>query len=552
MKKKYAVLFAEGILLLTCVCFQGVTQKERLAYVGSTLITRQDFNAFSDVSRYFPNPPEEFFLGARSPIGAIVETEAMYHKTRWDFANIKYRHSLEWKWRERYYLATLYMERIIQGNFGFSDKELKKYFKSHRQYFTNTIKSDSGGKACSTKVVLPFEESKQRIAEKMLLAAYPPDSEFKHSRPTLDTGMIINEWLRYLRDRGVRDLYFKKYFKEEYARAYPDSLKDIYGKGKIVSPEDMNVILSWIPVNRREQLKNNPQGLKDLAGWLVRWKLFSEKAISTGYASQPDIQATLKWAWRFETAQRYINEKVVPAAKKDVHIDTAMTLYSYWDETETPGSAIDTANWKNALSKQRSLQVSGKFDSLVYEIRRSEGVRFLTDWKDDRAKDPAKLLRQADSLRDTGNTSDAQSSYQILIDNFSFTKEGSKALIEVAKIKTEQQMYREAIANYRRFLVIDADRSKQCNYMFMIGFIYDEYCNKPEMAEANYKWVLKNAPGCELADDAEFMMLHLGEQMASVDELQAEVKRQGKKVEASETDTAGLKVEMMPVKQNKK
>ena len=87
--------------------------------------------------------------------------------------------------------------------------------------------------------------------------------------------------------------------------------------------------------------------------------------------------------------------------------------------------------------------------------------------------------------------------------------------------------------------------------MFMIGFIYDEYCNKPEMAEANYRRVLKNAPGCELADDAEFMMLHLGEQMASVNKLQAEVKRQGKKVEAPETDTAGLKVEMMPVKQKR-
>jgi hypothetical protein len=39
------------------------------------------------------------------------------------------------------------------------------------------------------------------------------------------------------------------------------------------------------------------------------------------------------------------------------------------------------------------------------------------------------------------------------------------------------------------------------------------------------------------------MMLHLGEQMASVDELQAEVKRQGKKVEASAADEQSLKVD---------
>jgi hypothetical protein len=552
MKKRYLLLFAGGILLLMCVCFRGVSQKERLAYVGSTLVTKQDFDAFGDVSKYFPNPPEEFFLGTRPLVGAIVETEAIYQKIRWNFANIKFRHSLEWKWRERYYISTLFIEKILQGNLGCTDKELRKYYGRHKQEFTNTIKFDSSGRSCSTRVVTPFEESKGKIAEKMFLAAHKPDSTFKLSMHAVDSNETTRQWLNYMRDRGLRDLFFKMYFKEKYGKPYPDSLKDIYGKGKIVSLEDMNVILSWIPENRRGQLKNNPQGLKDLAGWLLRWKLFYEKAISTGFTEEPAVKNMLKWAWRVEMAQRYINEKMVPAAKKDVCIDTAMTLYAYWDETETPGAAIDTAAWKNSLSRQVSLQVAGKFDSLIYQIRRSEGVRFLTDWKDDRAKDPAKLLKQADSLRDTGNTSDAQIAYQVLIDNFFFTKEGKKALIEVAKMKTEQQMYREAIADYRRFLVADADRSKQCNYMFMIGFIYDEYYNRPELAEVNYKWVLKNAPDCELADDAEFMMLHLGEQMASVDELQAEVKRQGKKVEAPETDTAGLKVEMMPAKQKKK
>ena len=64
------------------------------------------------------------------------------HKTRWDFANIKDRHSLQWKWYRVHDPGDgLYMKRIIQGNLGFSDKELKKYFNSHRDNFTNTIKS---------------------------------------------------------------------------------------------------------------------------------------------------------------------------------------------------------------------------------------------------------------------------------------------------------------------------------------------------------------------------------------------------------------------------
>ena len=68
----------------------------------------------------------------------------------------------------------------------------------------------------------------------------------------------------------------------------------------------------------------------------------------------------------------------------------------------------------------------------------------------------------------------------------------------------------------------------------MIGFIYDEYMDKSELAEVNYKWVLNNDPECELADDAEFMMLHLGEPMNSVEELQAQTMRQNRKVESFE------------------
>ena len=548
MKEKCLVMSAAGILLLMCMCYHGVPQKERLAYIGSTLITRQDADAFSTIFQYYPNPPEEFYLGAKPQIEAIVETEAIYRKTRWNLNNIKLRNSLEWKWRERYYISTLFTEKILRENFGYTDKELRKYYNTHKQSFAQ-ITYDTTGKACTTGTPQPFEQVRVSIAEKLFLAVRPPDSAFKSKVHTVDTNLITREWMRYIRGGdGIREVFLKKYFKEKYGRGYPDSLSDYYGKGKIITPEDVDIMLSWIPANRREQIKSNRQGLNDLAQWLLRWKLFSERAASTGYASQPAVQNTLKWVWRFEIAQRYINEKIFPLIEKGVRIDTAMTVYAYWDETETPGPAVDSAGWKNSFAKQLSLQSAVKFDSLLYEIRRAEGVRFLTDWKDDKAQNPASLLRRADSLRDTGSTVDAQSAYQTLVDNFFYTKEGKKAIIEIAKIKTEQQMYREAINSYRRFLIDNADESKKCNYMFMIGFIYDEYCDKPALAEVNYKWVLKNTPGCELADDAEFMMLHLGEQMAGVDELQSEVKRQGKKVEAAETDTAGLKVEMMPAK----
>ena len=553
MKEKYVAVFVGSILLLLCACYHGTPRKDRFAYVGSTLITQQDIDAFTNITRFYPNPPEEFSLATRPPVGTLVETAAMYRKLRWDPATIKFRHSLEWKWRERYYLATMFTETFLQWQLGFTDKEIKKYYNSHRMEFANIVVRDSGAKQCTTKVVPPFDNDFKRVvAEKMFCAIHPPDSVFKKNIKTGDTGMINSEWLKYIRDQGSRYMFLKLYFKEKYSKDFPDSLKDIYGKGKIVSPEDMDVILSWLPEYRRGPIKSNPQGLKNFAEWLIRWRLFSEKAINTGFAAQPAVRNKLKWAWRYEIAQRYVSEKLAPLAKKGVRIDTAMARYSYMDETENP-AFFDTAGWKNHILKLVTQETGAKFDSLLYAIRRSEGVKFLQEsWKDDKVKDPARVLKQADSLRDTGSTNEAEVTYRLLVDNFFFTKEGKTALVELAKVKTEQQMYREAINNYRRFLVIDADPAKRYDHMFMIGFIYDEYCNKPEMAEANYKWVLKNGPDSKLATDAEFMMQHLGEPMPSVDELQAEVKRQGKKVEDSETDSTGLKVETVSAKQKAK
>lgn len=127
----------------------------------------------------------------------------------------------------------------------------------------------------------------------------------------------------------------------------------------------------------------------------------------------------------------------------------------------------------------------------------------------------------------------AETNYRTLISTFPFTPEGMRAYPELAKILTEKQLYSEAIKNYRDYLILSNDKSKRCNTFFMIGFINDEYLNKSDLAQINYRWVLKNTPECELADDAEFMSLHLGESMSSVEELRAEALRQGKKVDTS-------------------
>jgi hypothetical protein len=541
-------------LTLLFFCQKDDGARKPLVKVGMTVFNQEDVDGFSRVTSNYPTAPPESSLATRPGVTAFIEAAAIYQKQRLSPVNLKYRRSLDWKWKQRYLISFGFMSEVLQRHLGYSEPELRKYYDAHKAEFKNPVISDSSGKACTTMVVAPFEsDTKRSIADTLFLKDHKPDSAFIAGSPEKDTQAIKARWLQYVRHEGYRDVFLKYYFKEKYGKPYPDSVDDLVGKGKILSQDDMEVILSWIPADRRDVIRKNKQSLGDFARWLMRWQLYSEKAQAMGYASQPEVRSSIKWAWRFEVAQRYIADVLTPEAKKMATIDTAMALYSYYDDFGNPGSTPDTASLKDHYKRLLSQQTNEHFDGLMYSIRRTAHAKFLTkDWSDERDKNPAALLRKADSLRDTGNSSEAESIYRTLTSDFAFTPEGKKAIIELAKLQTEQQIYTEAIRNYRRVLLTDYDPGKRCNYMFMIGFIYDEYLDRPDMAEINYKWVLKNTPDCELNDDAEFMMLHLGEQMSSVDELQAEVKRQGKKVEASEADTTALTVESEPVKEKEK
>jgi hypothetical protein len=547
------LLCASLALLFFCQKDNGTNKP--LVKVGMTVLTQEDENAFSRVTQGYPTSPAEFSIAMRPPVTGIIETWAIYQKQRFNLANLKYRRSLDWKWKQRYMVSTAFMNEVLRQNLGCSESEMRKYYDAHKSEFKSPVVSDSAGKKpCTTMVVKPFDaDVKQQIADKLFFKDNPPDSAYVASSPSKDSNAIKDRWLQNMRFQGYRDLFLNKYYKEKYGKPYPDSLEGIVGKGKLLSQDDMEVILSWIPADRRALIRKEKQSLADFAKWLMRWQLFTEKAKAMGYASKPEIRSSLKWGWRYEIAQRYITDVLGPAAKKMSRIDTSMAQYSYLDESGNPGVTPDTTNLKDHFNRLISQQTNEHYDGLLYDIRHKAHVKFLTkEWTDERDKNPAVLIHKADSLRDTGNTSEAEPLYRTLSTDFAFTPEGKKAIIELAKLQTEQQIYTEAIRNYRRVLITDSDAGKRCNYMFMIGFIYDEYLDRPEMAEVNYKWVLKNAPDCELNDDAEFMMLHLGEQMSSVDELQAEVKRQGKKVEASEADTTALTVETQPAKEKEK
>ena len=551
MKRRFVLLLACSIALVLCFC-QG-TKKDDIAGVGGTTLTQKDLDAFKILARYFPKDQGEFSLLARTAISGLAETEALFQKGRRDLGTPAIRRNQDWLLKTRYFTSLCYTMEILQRNLGFSDEQLKGYYEANKDRFRGVESIDSTGKVRLTKAAQPFPEMKFEVAKKMFLEKYKPDSaavkEIKRAlmedkmsplagakTASDSTTVIRDQWAEYIRDPGYRDFFLDLYYKEKFGRPFPGTLTDVYGKNKYITPAEMEAVLSWMPDNRRSGYKDDPLTLMDFARWIARWKLFSEKAKKSGFAAKPATQDLLKWAWKVEIAQRYVDTKLVPAAKKTVSIDTSMARYSYWDENGCAGQLIDSVGLKAHLAKLVSQETAAKFDSLIYEIRKGMHVRFFQPgdgYSDQRVKDPAMLLRQADSLRDTGKTTEAQALYQTLVTSFVFTGEGKKALVELAKIQTEQMAYTEAIKNYRWFLITDPDKSKQYNSMFMIGFIYDKYLDRPEMAELNYKWVLKNAPECELADDAEFMMLHLGEPMPGTGELQAEASRQGKKAEVS-------------------
>jgi tetratricopeptide (TPR) repeat protein len=300
----------------------------------------------------------------------------------------------------------------------------------------------------------------------------------------------------------------------------------------------MQVILSWLPEAQRPNY-TNPAGTAELARWLLKWKLFSDVAKKNGFTDKKQVKDIMDWALKVESAAEYINKELVPKAKSKVVIDTAMCQYVYLDESGDVNRK-DVAGVNSVVDRYVSKAIKTNLNSLLYDIRKHHKVVFLKpdpstsiDYKDELAGNPVSMIAKADSLRDAGNTGEAEALYEPLVKNYPFTEQGLKAYPELAKIKTEKGESSDAIKLYRDYMIANGDKGIRCNTFFMIGFIYDEYLNRSALAEINYKWVLKNTPECELADDAEFMTLHLDEPMSSVEELRAEAMRQGKKVDTT-------------------
>jgi hypothetical protein len=537
-------LYSHAIVVLPVLLAFCAKQNvgDALAQIGSTTVTKQHYEAFNKVIRIFPSKPNDNFPGQRSPATFLTEVELLSSKLPSDLKS-KVLASDDWSWKKRYYPAQFYLLDFLAPNLGFTEDELKGFYNSNKRMYVETFKPADTTKKDST-YTKSFDEVRDAILIKMFCERNRPDSAFMNSafmksfpKDSMPAQSVIDEsWVNSVR-KNPPLFFMKKFYKEDFGKEYPDSIDAIFGEGKLITQKDFDVILNWIPAERKESFSQGA-GKKELVEWLLKWKLFSARAEKSGFLKKnPLYKPCLEWAQKIELANAYIDKELLPKITSVKAPDTTMILYAFNDDLGSVNLNPDSNEIKNRISSYNQQMKSYKLDSMIYDMRKKASIKYLqNDLKDDKVLGPSKMIATADSLRDSSKSDAAEQEYKKLVDNFGYTPEGKRAMIELAKLLTERQAYYQAVGHYRNYLLYGDDKSKFCNVFFMIGFIYDEYLDKPDLAEMNYKYILKNLKDCDLTDDAEFMMLHLGEPMSSIEELQAEAKRQGRKIDA-ETST---------------
>jgi len=557
MYKKTFSLFVLFSLVSTVLFCQKTVRKEDevLVKVDKKIeYTRNQFGGFSALKRSFPHPFPPEFPGKRSDMTFMLETDMIYETIPEKFVELVGK-SDKMKWLLYYYPGQMYTMDVLINGMGSTMEEIENYYKKNPSRFLDTIQvNDSTTKTIDGKdtVIVTRRDSvttlalgtvRDKIIKTLFLNKFPPEKEWLEERygdSIPENQEEINNAWYYDRQNEInrqhQDFFLFKFYKELYGKELPEEVEDYALETGFITENDRDVILSWLP-ERRKQLHKTAETQKVLLRWLVRWKVYTEKAKKSGYMKREETRIIREWARKVETVVRYIDEVLAVNPREIITIDTTFTKFAHWDGNRKVDIPVDTAKYNANTELLEARLVGFAIDSIIHDIRKQHTVTFLqSDYTDQKDKDPTKLKEQADLARDSGNTAEAEKLYTTLITDFGYTPEGKVSLTELAKIQTENKQYQEAIRNYRFHTITGDTACNLCNTFFMIGFIYSEHIGLPELAEINYKWILKNEPDCELVDDAEFMMLHLDEPMISIEELQGQAARQGKNTGENEED----------------
>ncbi len=547
-RKVFAALLCVAALL---VCQSGKV-KDPVVKVGKTTFGGASLEFFRKAVEVYPAPMPYYFPAQRQMPTMMAECEAIYRYAGSKSAAIskKVASSPDWAWKQRYYASLLYFDLLVD-NLGFTDKQLQEYYKKSTDEFKVTVTAADGK---DSSYIPPFDSIKTQVADRCFYNAHKPDSAFIAGLSDQDSAAVMNHWIYTVRSDSYRnDFFMRLLFKERTGTEYADSLEQLVDNDKVLTSADMDVITSWLPESRRNMRK------KDLAEWLFKWLAFSERADKLGLTATPQFKDILHWAQRIEFAFEYLRTEVMPGLEQTGALtaqDSALAELMLFDNMGQAGNA--NPDWVvSMLDDISKTKTSVAVDSAIYIVRKKVGVKFLQDDRRDyKDADPAALMAKADSLREAASDPDmdvdeatrimdeAGKLYQALSTDFAFNAIGRKAIGELAKTLIDKYnadpkrqgkyLITQAISAYRKSQKLDADPENLCNTYFLTGLAYDEYMKNNSLAEANYKWVLRNAPTCALASDAEFMIQHLGEPMTSIEEIQGQSMRQGRDVDFDE------------------
>ena len=122
------------ISLLCCFCSKKKDETEAFAKVGRKVISQESFDAFKRMKRFYPADLSHLvYPGERSFVTLCVEAEAIYPKARSSRAKVK--NSSDWKWKQRFFVAQMYLFEVLDKNLGFPDSKIEAYYNENKETF---------------------------------------------------------------------------------------------------------------------------------------------------------------------------------------------------------------------------------------------------------------------------------------------------------------------------------------------------------------------------------------------------------------------------------
>jgi tetratricopeptide (TPR) repeat protein len=511
---KFSIVFSILLLLFTSCSKKDV--KEPFAKVGRKTYSMKEFKSFEQMKFYHPVlNKDELFPGKKSVPTLFVETAALLKEAK------KYKSQLisqlDWEWMSTYLPGQFYLRKVVQQNMGFTNDELKGYYDQHKAKIL--IEDSLSGTS--------FNGLKPTIIKHMFLSKFPPTDEYKSGYSAKSEENILTSWYDYQK-KNVTNLYRDIYYKEIYGLDFPEKQSELFGEGKLITQKEVEVVVSWLPES--EQKKSLEGGDKNsIIGFMINWKIFSQIAEKKGYSKTGSFKAIKSHFLDYELVRYYINSVLPQTITAPKPTDKDNFIYSIWDKKGKSEVEVDSTLLNRKIEEVTAHLKKGAIDKLINSTRASAKVEFLQEsFVDNLDMSAAEVASEADSMLQISRFEKSKRLYQKLTDSYIYTEIGKEAFKKLAEIYSDEKNYTKSVEAYRNYLLYSNNRSEWCSVYFMIAYTYGEQIKNLPLAASNYRWILEKNPDCDLADDAEFMYLHLGEPMVDVDDLRDETVRQGK------------------------